>query len=304
MAFSDWSTTAGSNTSVGGVNIGEGMNPSDVNNAIRAVMADARAGLATQSTLAAATTTDLGSVNASTLTLTGGVTTITGLGTIAAGVRRRVISNAAHVLQYNGTSLITPSAADITLASGDVFDAESLGSGNWRICNVERISGRALIPSLISGTKQDSTSGTSIDFTGIPSGVKRIEVLLSGVSTNGTSIPLLQIGDSGGVETSGYTGCADSQASAGGVTTAFTAGMGLARTHSAAVVYHGIATLVLMDASTNLWAMTWIGSDAVTPLFSIASATKALSATLDRVRITTVNGTDAFDAGSINIVYQ
>jgi hypothetical protein len=30
----------------------------------------------------------------------------------------------------------------------------------------------------------------------------------------------------------------------------------------------------------------------------------SLSGTLDRIRLTTVNGSDTFDAGSINIIYE
>jgi len=55
---------------------------------------------------------------------------------------------------------------------------------------------------IVSGTAVASTSGTSIDFTSIPSWVKRVTVMFAGVSTNGTGSYLIQIGDSGGIETS------------------------------------------------------------------------------------------------------
>jgi len=58
-----------------------------------------------------------------------------------------------------------------------------------------------------SKTAVASTSGTSIDFTSIPSGVKRITVMFNGVSTSGTSNTQVQIG-SGSVETSGYSSSA------------------------------------------------------------------------------------------------
>jgi len=54
---------------------------------------------------------------------------------------------------------------------------------------------------ITSGTAVASTSGTSIDFTGIPSWVKRITVMFDVVSTNGSAIILIQLGDSGGIET-------------------------------------------------------------------------------------------------------
>ena len=303
MAFSDWSTTAGSNTSVGGVSIAENMNPSDVNNAMRAIMADARGGLATQSTLAAGTTTDLGSVVASTLTLTGGVATITGFGTISAGVRKRVISNAAHVLTHNATSLICPGGANITLASGDVFDVESLGSGNWRVCSVFRLSGVTPIGSSLElGTTQATTSGTSKDFT-VPSGTKMFILSGVGVSTDGTEELIVQLGDAGGIETTGYTGT--SITTTGATVVQWSSGVQLgiagATTDTQTFQLHA----VLVDEATFLWSFSFIlaGTDG-SGYTRIGGGSKALSAALTTVRLTTTNTPDTFDAGSVNIAYK
>ena len=156
----------------------------------------------------------------------------------------------------------------------------------------------------VSGTAVASTSGTFIDFTGIPNWVKRITVIFSGVSTNGTSNPIIQLGDSGGVETTGYsaTGFFIQNAGATGVVTS-TAGYAIA---SGAAANSLIATFVinLIDASANRWVIAGSGTleSAATAFFT--NGVKALSGTLDRVRITTVNGTDAFDAGQINILYD
>jgi hypothetical protein len=72
----------------------------------------------------------------------------------------------------------------------------------------------------------------------------------------------------------------------------------------AARVNNGVATIVLLDSATNLWALTFFGNQQTFSTSQTGSGTKATSATLDRVRITTVNGTDAFDAGTINILYE
>ena len=303
MAFSDWSTTAGSNTSVGGVSIAEGMNPSDVNNAIRAVMAEGRAALGTKGAdIASATTTDLGAVAGLFHDITG-TTTITSFGTISAGIWKVIKFEGVLTLTHNATSLILPGGANITTANGDVAIVVSEGSGNWRCESYLKASGLP-IALATSGTKQDSTSGTEIDFTGIPAGVKRIEMMLAGVSTNGTSLLQIQLGDSGGVETSGYLGSADTQASGGGTSTTSTSGLSLGRTSDASYVVHGIATFVLLDSAANQWVGTWVGSASNTGLIMWGSTSKSLSGTLDRIRLTTVNGTDAFDAGTVNIVYQ
>lgn len=154
---------------------------------------------------------------------------------------------------------------------------------------------------ITSGTAVASTSGTSIDFTGIPSWVKRITVMLDGVSLNSAIAVVLQIGDSGGVETSGYvaSGSTNGASSAAGGTY-FWAGVRAtaAATHSSTLV------LNLLNASTNTWNMTGTNySVDSTDVWSL-QGTKSLSATLDRVRITSTNGTATFDAGTINILYE
>jgi len=146
-----------------------------------------------------------------------------------------------------------------------------------------------------SKTAVASTSGTSIDFTGIPSGVKRVTVMFSGVSTNGSSAVLVQLGDSGGIENTGYLGSANST----NFTTGFSDGFA-----DGAAVRHGQFNICLVDSATNKWvcAVSMGKSDSTTS--SVGGFSKPLSATLDRVRLTTVNGTDTFDAGSINILYE
>ena len=160
--------------------------------------------------------------------------------------------------------------------------------------------------SIVSGTAQASTSGTSIDFTSIPSWVKRITFNYSGLSTSGTSVPIIQIGDSGGVETSGYLGATMRFVAGGsGGTAAFTTGVGLVESLVATDVIHGAVVLYLQDSSTNTWVATVAGgASALAAIGYSGGASKSLSATLDRVRLTTVGGADTFDAGKVNILYE
>ena len=151
---------------------------------------------------------------------------------------------------------------------------------------------------LKSGTAQASTSGTSIDFTSIPSWVKRITVMFNGVSTNGSSVALVQVG-SGTIQTSGYVGNADNNS---GVGASYTTGLGLERAGSASMSRTGLATLALFG--NNTWVATYVGAEPGTTQMAYGATSVTLSGTLDRVRITTVNGTDTFDAGSINILYE
>lgn len=158
---------------------------------------------------------------------------------------------------------------------------------------------------IVSGTAVASTSGTSIDFTSIPSWVKRITVMFNGVSTSGTSLPQMQLGDSGGIETTGYTSSIGIVSGVAGIATA-TTGFLLAATSnwSATSVTYGQVILTLLDSATNTWVESGNLGRSDTSLFAGLAGSKALSATLDRVRITTVNGTDTFDAGTINIMYE
>jgi hypothetical protein len=154
---------------------------------------------------------------------------------------------------------------------------------------------------ITSGTSVASTSGTSIDFTSIPNWVKRITVMFSEVSTNGTSNYLFQLGDSGGIENTGYLG-GGSDGSA--TNTLYTSGFGLVYA-SQSVSLHGSLVISLLDLASNKWSASglFVTSNTTTGTRTTAGS-KSLSATLDRVRITTVNGTDTFDAGSINILYE
>jgi hypothetical protein len=158
---------------------------------------------------------------------------------------------------------------------------------------------------LVSGTTVASTSGTSIDFTGIPSWVKRITVIFDGVSTNGTSPVRLQIGISSGIVASGYAGSSGAIAvsTAGGIQTGV-AGWDFNDSNTAAATRFGVITLALLNNTANTWCIFGGYGQGNAVLFSAIGGAKSLSGTLDRVRITTVNGTDTFDAGSINILYE
>jgi len=154
---------------------------------------------------------------------------------------------------------------------------------------------------ITSGTAVASTSGTSIDFTSIPSWVKRVTVMCSGVSTSGTSIVQIQIGTSGGVQTTGYSsGVWTANTSNGNSTSAFL----INNVGDAAYVRDGMASLTLLNSATGLWTFNSVFSGSSSGINAIGGGSKTLSGTLDRVRITTVNGTDTFDAGSINILYE
>lgn len=156
---------------------------------------------------------------------------------------------------------------------------------------------------LTSGTAVASTSGTSIDFTSIPSWVKRITFMLQGVSTNGASTVLLQLG-SGSIKTSGYLGSSSALIDALQGAALYTTGFGIGKESAAARVQHGALTLSLLDSSTNAWVCSGVIAASNEARTAHTGGSVALAGAIDRVRITTVNGTDAFDAGKVNILYE
>ena len=222
-------------------------------------------------------------------TLTSPTLTTPALGTPSSGVLTSCTGTAAGLTAGNVTTNANLTGHVTSTGNAAILGSFTLAQLNTAISDVD--------VGLTLSTEQATTSGTSIDFTGIPSWVKRITVMFDGVSTNGTSIPIIQIGDSGGVENTAYT----STASYIATQTTFSTGFGLAQSQAATETFFGAVTLTLQDAS-NTWVQTGLCTKAGTMQFSAGH--KALSATLDRVRLTTVNGTDAFDAGSINIMYE
>ena len=151
---------------------------------------------------------------------------------------------------------------------------------------------------ITSGTAVASTSGTSIDFTSIPSWVKRITVMFAGVSTTGSGRPIVQLGTGGVPTTSSYTGGVWE----GSNYTNLTTGLGLSGSNGAADIRNG--TVTITNISSNTWISTGASFNTVTTFGGGGAGAIALAGVLNLVRITTVGGTDTFDAGSINILYE
>ena len=210
------------------------------------------------------------------------------------------VTTTKKVLISNLLGAAYTAAGDINQASAAGVAAR-LGIGTARQVPMVNAGATALayLNPITLATEQASTAGTSIDFTSIPANVRRITIMFVEVSTNGTSDYLIQIGDSGGIETTGYTSTCQTS---GGTAVTSTAGFIVTNGPTASDVHSGAITLHLEDSSDN----TWVSTSLLTRPnnVNLAAGSKATSATLDRVRITTVNGTAVFDAGAINISYE
>jgi hypothetical protein len=188
-----------------------------------------------------------------------------------------------------------------TADTSGTLELQSNGSTKLTV-NSSGVTATNIQGTIVQGTAVASTSGTSIDFTSIPSWVKRITVMFSEVSTSGTSAPLIQLADAGGVEITGYVSTAMQVSTATPSTTNSTAGF-IVSSLLAANIISGTYTFYLINGATYAWVGNGVFK-ASTVITSFSSGSKSLSDTLTQVRITTVNGTDTFDAGTINIQYE
>ena len=192
--------------------------------------------------------------------------------------------------------------AQLVLTSDTLAGTPATGTleYNGQFFGTDSNASRAQMQRITQGTAVASTSGTSIDFTSIPAWVKKITVMFQNVSTNGSSSIQMQLGTSGGFVTTGYLG---STSYVGATSAAARSTTGLLVCQVDATTFsHGLA--IISSVGSNGWVHQAVLGRSSTDFTNLAGGSIALGGTLDRVRLTTVNGTDTFDAGSVNILYE
>ena len=151
-----------------------------------------------------------------------------------------------------------------------------------------------------------STSGTAIDFTSIPSWVKKVTVMFNGVSTNGSTAFLIQLGTGATptYTTSGYSSYGVVLAATSMSGAVRTDGFPFGNTSTSTNTYGG--SIVLTNVNANLWSANGFVASAGTVGNGglLGAGSINLGALLTAVRIRATNGTDAFTAGTINILYE
>jgi hypothetical protein len=189
-------------------------------------------------------------------------------------------------------------AAMYTLASQAEAQA---GTENTKLMTALRVAEAiAAQGGLLMGT-ETAAGGTTTTFTGIPSGVIRVTVNFQGWSTNGTSPWLIQIGDSGGIENSGYSSAAGSGSGAAANTSGFMVHEGPA----SAAAYSGRIVLERVNTAATTWIATSMIIDASAATgIRIGGGQKSLTTELTQLRFIAANGTDVSDAGTLNITYE
>jgi len=218
--------------------------------------------------------------------------------------------NANNVAITGGT--ITGLSSALPVASGGTGVTTSTGSGANVLASGASLTSPTLTSATFSGTPGSSlifkmssggvsaSGSTSVDFTSMPSWINIINVIFRNISSTSGSDILVQLGTSSGVTTSGYVSTSIDFDGSGSATTSSTSGL-ILKVNGAGNVINGIMTIVYMGSNA------WVNNHSVstsTNIMSTGGGTIALGGTLDRVRITTVSGTDAFDAGTLNVLYQ
>jgi hypothetical protein len=227
-----------------------------------------------------------------------------------------VWSSTAKIVR--GTSVSTATTSFTASISGTTMTVTAVGSGTIAVGQLitgTGVTAGTTITALGTGSGSTGTYTVSasqtvasttitilgLDFTGIPSWAKRITLMFQGISLNGTSNFLIQLGTGGTPTTSGYV---SGSSSLGAAVASITSSVGFAMQVGSFAAYSISGSVVFANLSSNIWTANGIGGyGGVTGTITVGGYI-SLGGTLNMLRLTTVNGTDTFDAGSVNILYE
>ena len=262
-----------------------------------------------------------GTVALANVVITGGI--VSNLSTaisVSSGGTGATSLTANNVLLGNGTNtvqIVAPGTSGNVLTSNGTTWLSSAASGG----NVPSPSAIGQVPfstdgstwtatqKVTQGTSVSPTTSTSIDFTSIPSWVKKITVTFAALKSSGGSAPTVRLGTSGGIVSSGYVGTIEGAAATGPAFATISLGFDLLDVGSAAVAnlsWSGLLNLAKVDTG-NTWVANYVagntGAVGSSAMFWMGGSVN-LGATLTTLRITSANGTVQFTGGTVNILYE
>jgi hypothetical protein len=213
------------------------------------------------------------------------------------------------VTALSGNLALLPEGSGVVTIDGLTYPAADGSANQLMKTNGSGVLGFTDAPSggFTQGTEQATTSGTSVTFGSIPSGVSMVVMNLFGVSqaSNAQTIRI-QLGDGGGIETSGYlsTSAKIADQAIESATLRHTAGFGLGTINwDSANILHGSIFFTLQDAAAYTWMYHAMINESDDDGIYFGSGSKALSAELTQIKFGTAAGA-TLDAGAINIMYM
>lgn len=208
-------------------------------------------------------------------------------------------------LKVNGTTAATVTENGLSMPQATIGSLNGILKATSGVVS-QAVAGTDYLTSSSGGSitlaTAQTASGTAVNFTGIPSWAKRITVMLNGVSTSGSSRPLIQIG-SGSIQTTGYSSGSRETTTTGTTNPVYNTGFVFESINSVNILF-GHLILTLMSPNTYVSSHSLYFNQSGSAFAIVGGGVVSLSGILDRLRITTINGTDTFDAGTINISYE
>jgi hypothetical protein len=203
-----------------------------------------------------------------------------------------------------GTTALTLDASQNVTVAGTLAAGAITATGTVSAPSIQITGVATNIYPLMVGTAVASTSGSSIDFTGIPAYVKRVTVLFNGVSTNGSTALQIRLGDATGISATGYLSSSTQIVSSATTTSTnsslSTTGFELNDTSTVSTTRVGTMVFSLFEGTTWIASGNFGTTNAASS--TLVNGSKVLTSALTQLRITA--SATAFDAGSINIMWE
>jgi hypothetical protein len=218
----------------------------------------------------------------------------------AAGTGAVATQGTANQYYCDGTNVYSV-IAGISQTQADARYAALAGSASQNFATLAVTQGGVATPRMVQSATVASTSGTLINFSSIPNWVKRITLNLLGVSTNGTTNIVVRIGSGGTPVATGYNAGVAALINATSVSAlAATTGFALSYDNASTNVRNSV--LVLTQVGGNSWVAS--GNANVTGTLILSAGAITLGGVLDTLQLTTTSGTEVFDAGSVNVIWE